>query len=164
MAGRARMLDGAPSSCLPPWLETMMASAPCCTAFSASSGSRMPLITSLPPQRSLMWAMSSQLSLGSNCLATQGMSWDRSVTSLACPAMLRKVRRWVLSIFSPHSILVARLSRLNNVGRGGTVSPFLMSRWRCPTICKSAVKTSALHWAALARRIKSAINSRSRIT
>jgi hypothetical protein len=47
---------------------------------------------------------------------------------------------------------------------GGTVMPFLMSRWRWPSTCKSTVSTSALHFAATARDKISLEKPRSLIT
>ncbi len=49
IAGSALMVEGAPSSWRPPWLLTTSASAPESAANRASSASRMPLSTSLPP-------------------------------------------------------------------------------------------------------------------
>ena len=63
MAGSASMLDCAPSSWRPPWLQTISASAPDATASFASSTSWMPLRISLPPQRFLIHSTSSQLSV-----------------------------------------------------------------------------------------------------
>ena len=54
--------------------------------------------------------------------------------------------------------------QFNNVGLGGADKPFLMSLWRCPKTCKSAVRINAEHFAACARLIRFSINSRSRIT
>ena len=48
IAGSARALDNAPSSCRPPWLETTIALAPLSVALRASEGSRMPLMISGP--------------------------------------------------------------------------------------------------------------------
>ena len=163
-SGKALMVDGALSSWRPPWLETISASAPLFTANSASSGSIMPLIISLPPHISLMRATSSQLRRGSNCSAVQDESDDKSPTFLAWPTILRKVRRSVLSIFMHHSGLVARLIILAMVGLGGAERPFLMSLLRWPSTCKSAVRISAEHLAACARLMRFSINSRSRIT
>jgi hypothetical protein len=49
--------------------------------------------------------------------------------------------------------LVAKSIDFDSVHSGGTVMPFLMSRWRCPITCRSTVSTSALHLAAIARSI-----------
>ncbi|MNC55392.1 hypothetical protein D3C75_1049190 [compost metagenome] len=78
--------------------------------------------------------------------------------------MLPKVRRLVPSMPMHQRGLVARLIRLRSVGLGGVDSPFLMSLWRWPRICRSSVRTSAEQPAALARSIRLATNSRSRIT
>ena len=80
--GQRRIVEGAPSSCRPPWLETMMASAPVSAAMRASSGSRMPFRISLPPQRSLIQATSFQDRRGSNCSLVQAASEARSPTSV----------------------------------------------------------------------------------
>src|SRR5690606_1908701 len=112
MAGTAEMDEGAPSSCRPPWLETMSASAPDSTASRASWASMMPLSTSLPPQRVLIHSISLQLSRGSNCSAVQDDSEDRSLTPLAWPTILPNERRLVPSIFRHQRGLVARLIRL----------------------------------------------------
>ena len=69
--GRARMLDSAPSSCRPPWFETMSASAPVAAAFSASSTSRMPFRIRGPCHRSRIRRTSSQSRRGSNWSAVQ---------------------------------------------------------------------------------------------
>ena len=50
------------------------------------------------------------------------------------------------------------------VNLGGVESPFLISRWRLPSTCKSTVTIRAEHLAALARSIRFFINLRSRIT
>ena len=158
------MLEGAPSNCRPPWLDTTIASAPCCTAFSASSAVIMPLIISLPPHKSLIRATSSQLKRGSNCSAVHENRDELSCTFFACPMILRNVRRSVCSMCQHHSGLHNKFSRFNKVGFGGADRPFLMSLCRCPKICKSAVSTNAEHLASLARVIRFCINSRSRIT
>ena len=81
------MEDGAPSSCRPPWLETMMASAPVLAARMASSLSRMPFRISLPPQRCLIHSTSAQDRRGSNCSWVHDISEERSPTPLAWPAL-----------------------------------------------------------------------------
>ncbi|SCB44631.1 hypothetical protein GA0061101_11959 [Rhizobium lusitanum] len=81
--GSMLMEEGAPSSWRPPWLETMMASAPVSTAAFASSTSRMPLMISGPPHCSLIQATSLQESLGSNCECVQCDSVVMSEMSLA---------------------------------------------------------------------------------
>ena len=58
--GSAAIADGAPSSWRPPWLDTLMASAPVVTAILASSTSRMPLRISLPGHRLLTHSTSFQ--------------------------------------------------------------------------------------------------------
>ena len=60
--------------------------------------------------------------------------------------------------------LVAMSSAFLRVKRGGTDKPFLISWWRCPCICRSAVSINAEHSAALARSINSLTKPRSRIT
>ena len=130
MDGTAAIEDMAPSSWRPPWLLTMSASAPLLAASWASSTSRMPLRMSLPPQRCLIHSTSSQLRRGSNCSAVQEDSEDRSLTPLAWPTMLPKVRRLVPSMPMHQRGLVARLIRLRSVGLGGVDRPFLMSLWR----------------------------------
>ena len=164
ISGSTLMLDSAPSSWRPPWLEITKASAPEAAAFSASSAVMMPLMMSLPPQRSLMRATSSQLRRGSNCSLVQEESEDRSDTFLAWPTMLPKVRRLVCSMPQHHCGLVARLIMFARVGFGGAERPFLMSRWRWPSTCRSAVSISAEQFAAFARLMRSSMNSRSRIT
>ncbi|CFN63728.1 Uncharacterised protein [Bordetella pertussis] len=164
MAGSALMEETAPSSWRPPWLLTIRASAPLSAARRASSASRMPLRISLPPQRRLIHSTSSQLRRGSNCSAVQDDSDDRSVTPLAWPTMLPKVRRRVPSMPRHQRGLNARSIRLRSVGLGGADKPFLMSLWRWPRICRSSVSTSAEHPAALARSIRLPTNSRSRMT
>ena len=125
MVGSAEMEEIAPSSCRPPWLDTMMASAPLCAASSASTGSRMPFRISLPPQRSLMRFTSSQLSVGSNCSAVQADSSRMSFTPLTWPTMLRNSRRLVPSMPVHQRGLVAMLAMLASVSLGGALKPFL---------------------------------------
>ena len=69
ISGSTSMLAGAPSSCRPPWFETMMESTPRPAAMAASSASMMPLRISLPRHCSCTHATSSQLSVGSSCSA-----------------------------------------------------------------------------------------------
>ncbi len=93
MPGSAEMEEGAPSSCRPPWFETMMASAPLSTAICASSASWMPLRISLPPQRFLIHSTSFHDSAGSNCLAVHSDSEPMFSTPLTWPTMLPNWRR-----------------------------------------------------------------------
>src|SRR3546814_385991 len=124
----------------------------------------MPLRISLPPHLFLIHSISFQLRRGSNCSAVQDDKDDRSLTPLAWPTMLPKLRRLVPSMFRHQRGLVARLMRLARVGLGGVDKPFLMSLWRCPNTCRSSVSTSAEHLAALARSIRRSMKSRSRMT
>ena len=133
MPGSAAIDDIAPSNCRPPWLVTMIASAPVSAARSASSGSRMPFRISLPPQRSWNRFTSSQLSFGSNCVAVHEDSELMSATPSTCPWMLPNERRLVCSMFQHQRGLVARLIRLRSVGFGGVLSPLRMSLCRCPS-------------------------------
>src|SRR3954447_17065978 len=71
ISGSTSMLEGAPSSCRPPCLETTSACAPVLSASCASSTSRMPLMISLPGQMLRIQSTSFQLSDVSNCEATQ---------------------------------------------------------------------------------------------
>ncbi len=164
IAGSALMVEGAPSSWRPPWLLTTSASAPESAANRASSASRMPLSTSLPPQRRLIHSTSPQFSRGSNWRAVHSDSEPMSSTPLTCPTMLPKPRRRVPSMPSAQRGLVAMFSRLARVGRGGAERPFFRSLWRWPMICRSRVSTSASQPAALARSIRRSMKSRSRIT
>src|SRR3546814_18139977 len=93
------MEEGAPASCRPPGLETISASAPDFTARRASCSSMMPLRISLPPHLFLIHSISFQLRRGSNCSAVQDDKDDRSLTPLAWPTMLPKLRRLVPSMF-----------------------------------------------------------------
>ena len=162
--GSMRIDDSAPSSCRPPWFDTMIASAPKSAARCASSTSRMPLRMNLPPQASRILRTLSQSSCGSNCSWVQLISELRSPTPLAWPTILPKLRRFVPSIPKPHCGLVARLSRFFTVSRGGAVRSFFRSLWRWPRICRSSVRTSAEQFAAFARAIIPATKSSSRIT
>src|SRR5690606_14797839 len=119
----------------------------------------MPFSTNLPPQRVLIHSMSAQHKAGSNCSAVHDDSEDRSLTPLAWPTILPKLRRLVPSIFTHQRGLVARLIRLARVGLGGVDSPFLMSLWRWPSTCRSSVSTNAEQFAALARSIRRSIKS-----
>jgi hypothetical protein len=49
MPGRASIDDKAPSSCRPPWFDTISASAPVSAASRASSASRLPFRNPLAP-------------------------------------------------------------------------------------------------------------------
>src|SRR5690554_3463993 len=104
-----------------------MASAPDSTASRASSGSITPFSISLPFQRFLIHSRSFQLRLGSNCSAVQEDSEETSVTFLAWPTILPKVRRSVPNMFRHQRGLVARLMRLASVGFGGAVKPLRIS-------------------------------------
>ena len=58
----------------------------------------MPLMMILPPHLSLIQATSSHDSAGSNCWLVQADSELVSLTPLAWPTMLPKVRRFVCSM------------------------------------------------------------------
>ncbi len=108
------MLDGAPSSWRPPWLQTISASAPESTASRASSTSWMPLRISLPPQRFLIHSTSSQFRRGSNCSAVHSPRQLMSATPLTWPTMLPNWRRWV----PQHAQAPARLGhQVEHVGQ-----------------------------------------------
>ena len=157
------MLEGAPSSWRPPWLLTTMASAPASTASWASSGTMIPFRISRPPHCFFTHSTSAHESVGSNCSLVQAESERMSLTPLTWPTRLRKVWRLVPSMPRHQPGLVARLTMLRRVGRGGAVRPFFRSLWRWPITCRSSVSTSALHRAARARSIMRAMASRSRI-
>ena len=70
IAGSARAVEGTPSSCRPPWLETTMPSTPQSAAARASSGSRMPLITNLPGHCARRPSTSFQVRVASKLLPT----------------------------------------------------------------------------------------------
>ena len=154
ISDRAEMEERAPSNWRPPWFETTSASAPLRAAIMASSGSMIPLIINLPPHISLMRATSSQLKRGSNCSSVQAVREDKSSTPFAWPTILPKLWRLVPSIFIHHCGLVIKLTILASVGLGGADKPFLMSLWRCPSTCKSAVRINAEQLASFARWIK----------
>src|SRR5450830_1474405 len=164
MAGKASIDDCAPSSWRPPWLDTISASAPLATARRASSGSMMPLMMSLPPQRCLIHSTSAQDRLKSNCCWVQADSEDMSDTDVAWPTMLPEPRRCVPSMPATQRGLVAMLMILAMVSFGGADRPLRKSLWRWPSTCKSSVNTSAPHLAALARSIRRLMNSRSFMT
>ncbi|MNL49044.1 hypothetical protein D3C87_1719490 [compost metagenome] len=124
----------------------------------------MPLRISGPPQRSLIHSTSFHESCGSNCSAVQAPSEERSVTLLAWPTMLRKVRRLVPSILMHQAGRVAICQRCLGVSFGGADRLLRRSLWRWPRICRSSVSTSAEHFAALARSMRLSTNSRSRMT
>ncbi|MNE89706.1 hypothetical protein D3C80_1871480 [compost metagenome] len=71
IAGRARAVDSTPSNWRPPWLETIMPSAPKRTASLASSGSRMPLMIIGPSQNSRIHSKSFQEMEGSKFVPSQ---------------------------------------------------------------------------------------------
>ena len=164
MAGSASMLDCAPSSCRPPWLLTIRASAPLSAARRASAGSWMPLRMSLPPQSFLIHSTSPQFSVGSNCDAVHSLRRDISLTPWTWPTMLPNWRRFVPSMPSAQRGLVAMLIMLAMVSLGGALRPLRISLWRCPRICRSSVSTKAEHCAALARSISLSMKPRSFMT
>jgi len=155
------MLLSAPSSWRPPWLLTISASAPDCTASLASSTSWIPLTMIWPPQRCLIHSTSPQFRPGSNCLAVHSLRDPMFSTPLTWPTMLPNWRRLVPSMPNAQRGLVAILSRLAIVSLGGADRPFFRSLWRWPRICKSSVMTRAEQPAALARSIRRAMKSRS---
>ena len=141
-----------------------MASAPDAAAKTASSSHMIPLIISGPCHRSLTHLTSSQVSVGSSCSADHCASVASCSTPLACPTTLPNVKRFDPSILMHHPGCIAMFKKLDIVILGGTDKPFVMSLWRCPIICRSAVNTNAEHPAAFARSISLRINSRSFIT
>ena len=108
-------------------------------------------MTSLPGQIDRIQATSFQFSAGSNWPAIHWPSDFTPVMPFTKPSRLPKLLRLPRSTLSAQSGLVAISKRLASVIRGGTVMPFLMSRWRWPCTCRSTVSTSALHFAAIAR-------------
>ena len=64
------------------------------------------------------------------------------------PARLPKVLRLPIRMLQAQAGLLAISMMFLTRISGGTVMPFLMSRWRWPSTCKSTVSTSALHLAA----------------
>src|SRR3546814_17524354 len=109
----------------------------------------MPLRISLPPHLFLIHSISFQLRRGSNCSAVQDDKDDRSLTPLAWPTMLPKLRRLVPSMFRHQRGLVARLMRLARVGLGGVDKTFLMSLWRRSEerrVGKECVSTCRSRW------------------
>ncbi len=162
--GKAEMEERAPSSWRPPWFDTTTASQPVAAAIFASSTSRMPFRISLPGQIERIHSTSFQLSEGSNWPAIH----CDSVVRLSAPgtrsARLPKEWRLPISTLAAQTGLVATSMALARVSLGGTDSPFLMSIWRWPWICRSSVSTSAEHFAALARSTSEAEKPRSRMT
>ena len=73
IAGSARAEESTPSSWRPPWLETTIPSAPKRTASRASSGSRIPLITIGPSQKSRIHSRSFHEMDGSKLFPSQPM-------------------------------------------------------------------------------------------
>ena len=151
ISGNMAIELSAPSSWRPPWLETISASAPDFAAIAASSASNIPLMISLPPHQSLIRATSSQSSCRSNCSPTQEESLVISDTPSTWPTILPKERRGVPSIPRHQRGRIAISTIFLKVSFGGVVSPFLISLWRCPRICRSRVSMRAEHSAALAR-------------
>ena len=127
IAGSALIELSAPSSWRPPWLDTIMASAPTFSAIFASSASKMPLRITLPPHSSLICLILSQSNDGSNCCAVQSIRLAGSETSSTCPTIFPKKRRLVFNMSKPHPHLVDRLSIFFNVGLGGADRPFFKS-------------------------------------
>ena len=162
--GSIRIELSAPSSCRPPWFDTITASAPASAAICASSASSTPLRISLPFHWSRMRAILAQSSFSSNCSFAQAVRSDSFCTFFTWPTMLRNWRRGVRSIPSDQRGFSAMLIRLGIVGRGGEVRPFLRSLWRWPRICRSSVRTSALQFAARARSMMASTKSSSRMT
>ncbi len=124
----------------------------------------MPLMMSLPGQRSRIQARSSQSRVGSNWLAIHWARVVRLSAPLMWPSRLPKERLGARSTFHAQRGLLAMSSRLRSVTFGGTDRPFLISRWRCPCTVRSAVSISAEHSAARARTMSSRVKPRSRIT
>ena len=85
-----------------------------------------------PPQRCLIQATSSHDNMGSNCSAVQAESDDRSPTPLACPTILRKVRRLVRAIARHQRGRIAMSNMFFRVSFGGADKPLRTSLWRCP--------------------------------
>jgi len=105
-----------------------------------------------------------QFSDVSNCELIQTDSAVMSSVPFKCPIRLPKLRRLPRSTPDTQAGLVAKSTSFDSVHSGGTVMPFLMSWWRCPITCRSTVKTSALHFAAIARSISALMKPRSFIT
>ena len=164
ICGSASIDDIAPSNWRPPWLDTIIASAPVCAAILASSASKMPLIINLPPQRFLIHSTSFHDNAGSNWPAVQAAKELMSDTLLAWPTILPNCRRFVPSMPKHQRGLVIMLMMFGIVSLGGAESPFFRSLWRCPRICKSRVSTSAPQLAALARSISRLMKSLSFMT
>jgi hypothetical protein len=108
--------------------------------------------------------MSLQFSDGSNCFETHAASDVTPVMPSTRPARLPKVLRLPRSTLIAQVGLVATSSRFESVTFGGTLIPFLMSQWRCPSMLKSIVTISVLTFDAFARAIMSRTKPRSRIT
>ena len=92
---------------------------------------------SLPGQRLAIHSTSFQFSVASNWLLVHCDSELTSSMPRTWPARLPKVRRLPRAMLSAQAGLVAMSMRLLKRDFGGTVMPFLMSRWRWPRTCRS---------------------------
>ena len=119
---------------------------------------------SLPGQMLLIHSTSFQDSAGSNWFWIHTPSELTLSMPFTWPARLPKVLRLPHSTLQAQAGLVAMSMMFLMRISGGTVMPFLMSRWRWPSTCRSTVSTSALHFAACARARMSLEKPRSRIT
>ena len=120
---------------------------------------------SLPGQRLLIHSTSFQFSVGSNWL---GGPLRQRVDVLHAADVAGEIAEG-LALAAQRSLsaqagLVAMSMRLLSLISGGTVRPFVMSRWRWPSTCRSTVSTSALHLAAAARSISARMKPRSLMT
>ena len=134
----------APSSCLPPWLDTITPSAPIDSVILASSGERMPLITTGPPHCAFYRAISSQFIETSHCSL---MHFVIDMTELALTLVLSKFRYF---IFRPNPtsnsqrVCIRKSNNVESVNFGGTTKPLCISRSRAPSNLVSTVTTNTL--------------------
>jgi hypothetical protein len=120
ISGSTRGGAMAPSSCRPPWFDTIMPSAPASRALWASSAARMPLITKFPRQRLRMDFRCSQVSrsrgpvtcrkprdgiggpLSASLFSKRGKPWLTTVLSTVPMANAGDPRAWPAQLHHVH--------------------------------------------------------------
>src|SRR5271168_3774380 len=119
ISGRTEIVEGAPSSWRPPWLETTIASAPAATLKRASSASRTPLRINFPGQRLRTHSTSRQFADASNCVAVHSASVRIPLVPPMRPAKLPNVRRLPNSNPKAQGGQIATSRTLRRLSRGG---------------------------------------------
>ena len=129
-----------------------MACAPVFAAISASSTSRMPFRISLPGQ---MLADPVDVLPGQRGVELRGDPFRERVMSVGALDVADQIAEGP-PLAAQHAGRPRPAWWRNRPVSTATIPaapymPFLMSAWRCPITCRSTVRTSALHLAAIAR-------------